>query len=46
MDNNIIPFPNDNNIIQEEPSKEVSLNDNQIKNEIETLSKDNQLFSK
>ena len=36
---------NENNIIQEEPSHEVSFNEHPIKNEFEMLSKDKQVFS-
>ena len=36
---------NENNIIQEEPSYEISFNEHPIKNEFEMLSKDKQLFS-
>jgi hypothetical protein len=36
---------NENNIIQEEPTYEVSFNEHPIKNEFEMLSKDKQLFS-
>ena len=43
MQNNITQ--NENNIIQEEPSHEVSFSEHPIKKEFEVLSKDKQLFS-
>ena len=46
MQNNIIPIPNENNLIHDDASYDISLSEPKIKADAEMLSKDNQLNQK